>query len=277
MTQSNKKKHNKNSRPRMTAEFADKHQLYEISVQSAEADVDFIKDTFTAERGRAPMTLREDFCGTGKLCATWVQTDPERGAVGLDLDEETLEWGTRHNVAPLGEATERVTLLQRDVLNPGEQRSDAVVAFNFSYCIFKERRTLLEYFKKVRSTLNEDGAFFLDIHGGTECHESLEEEKEFDGFDYIWDQEPYDAIGGLAFRYIHFRFEDGTELREAFTYDWRLWSLPELKDLMLEAGFSSAQCYWEGDDGDGEGNGVFEPMDKAENEVSWVAYLVGFA
>jgi len=274
--QNNKMKHNKDSKPLLTAQYADKHLLYEISVQSAEADVEFISDTFLARLGRSPRTLREDFCGTAKLCTTWVQTDPERVALGVDLDEETLAWGTTHNVTPLGKDAERVTLLQRNVLDPGETKCDVVVAFNFSYCIFKERNTLLEYFKKVRSTLNSEGGFFLDIHGGTECHESLEEEKECDGFDYIWDQEPYDAIGGHAIRYIHFRFDDGTEMREAFTYDWRLWSLPELKDLMLEAGFSTAQCYWEGDDGDGGGNGEFEPLDKAENEVSWVAYLVGW-
>jgi len=275
-TQRNKMKKHKKREPVYTAATADKHVLYEMSVQNAEADMEFIQKTFQSKRGRKPRSLREDFCGTAKLCATWAANSEEATAVGIDLDESTLTWGRTHNLGAIGSAASRVELLNKNVLDPIVQKSDVAVAFNFSYCIFKERETLLNYFKQVREGLSDDGAFLLDIHGGTECHESLEEVKDFEGYEYVWDQEPYDAIQGTAKRFIHFRFPDGTEMSRAFEYDWRLWSLPELRDLMLEAGFTSAQCYWEGDDGDGEGNGIFTETNEAENEISWIAYLVGW-
>ena len=124
--------------------------------------------------------------------------------------------------------------------------------------------------------MTHDGAFFIDIHGGVESVESLEEIQEFDGYEYVWDQEAFDPINGTALRYIHFRFPDGSEIERAFQYDWRIWTLPELTDLLREAGFSGVEVYWEGDDGDGEGNGIFTKTDEVENELSWVAYLVGW-
>src|SRR5690606_27634489 len=46
------------------AERADIHDLYERSVQAVDVEVEFIRDTFKALRGREPTSFREDFCGT---------------------------------------------------------------------------------------------------------------------------------------------------------------------------------------------------------------------
>jgi len=61
--------------------------------------------------------------------------------------------------------------------------------------------------------------------------------------------------------------------KNVFTYDWRFWMLPEIKDLLLEAGFSEVKTYWEGDDEDGGGNGVFTEAKDAENCDAWVTYI----
>ena len=53
-----------------------------------------------------------------------------------------------------------------------------------------------------------------------------------------------------------------------------MWSIPELKDCLKEAGFSETKVYWEGTDEDGEGDGVFEVVEKGEECEAWVAYLV---
>ncbi len=93
-------------------------------------------------------------------------------------------------------------------------------------------------------------------------------------FTYVWDQAHYNPITGDAVNHIHFRFPDGSKLRKAFTYEWRLWSLPELQDLLIEAGFSDVSVYWEGSDEEGEGNGVWSISREGEACEGWIAYLV---
>ena len=44
---------------------------------------------------------------------------------------------------------------------------------------------------------------------------------------------------------------------DAFTYEFRMWSITEIRDLFEEAGFSKSLVYWEGFDEDGLGNGEF--------------------
>ena len=74
--------------------------------------------------------------------------------------------------------------------------------------------------------------------------------------------------------HIHFKFPDGSKIKKAFTYEWRLWSAPEIRELLAEAGFSKSTVYWEGDDDDGGGNGEFSPEAKGEADLAWIAYIV---
>jgi hypothetical protein len=90
------------ARFKLTAAKADKHELYERSVQDTEMDIDFMNRVFKKERNRAPKTLREDFCGTAKLCADWVQDKPDHHAYGLDLHAPTLAYGMKKHIEPLG-------------------------------------------------------------------------------------------------------------------------------------------------------------------------------
>lgn len=260
----------------LTAATADRYALYEQSVQAPDAEVPFIDRAYRRARGRPPLSLREDFCGTGLLCVEWVKSRRDRSALGLDLHEPTLAYGRRVHVTPLGPAGERVELRRGDVRDPGSERPEVVVAFNFSYCVFKERAELLRYFTSVRRSLADGGVFLLDVYGGPDAQTELVENKAVKGFTYVWDQRPYDALSGHARRYIHFRFRDGTEIARAFTYDWRIWSLPEIGDLLREAGFASVEVYWEGADEKGQGNGVFRKVRTAENEQAWIAYVLAW-
>ena len=135
---------------------------------------------------------------------------------------------------------------------------------------------MLDYFKKVHASLKDDGMFAIDLMGGPSSQSECEEEREEDGFDYVWEQENMCAITNDIKCYIHYKFNDGTKLEKAFTYDWRLWSLSELRDIMADAGFKSTDTYWEGTDEDGEGDGNYTLETAAENEESWVAYLVAW-
>ncbi|WP_295433523.1 hypothetical protein [uncultured Thiodictyon sp.] len=88
-----------------------------------------------------------------------------------------------------------------------------------------------------------------------------------------WEQALYDPITGRLVCHIHFNFADGSRLERAFTYDWRLWSLPEIRELLTEAGFSRVLVYWQGWDPDGRPDGRFQPVATGEPDAGWIAYL----
>jgi SAM-dependent methyltransferase len=258
---------------RRNAAVRDRHLLYEQSVQCPEADVKFFDRVYRKLHGRVPHTLREDFCGTAALAAEWVRARKENVAYGVDLHRPTLEWGRRHNIAPLGAAAERVHLLEENVLDVTRPKVDMVAALNFSYFIFKQRSLLKRYFQTVRTSLRPGGVFVLDIFGGSECQSLDTETKQLQGFKYHWDQATYNPITNDTLYHIHFSFPDGTWMRRAFTYDWRMWTPREIMELLEEAGFEDPVLYWEGADDDGSGNGVFRPAVKREPEAGWIAYI----
>ncbi|CAN5341233.1 hypothetical protein BH24PSE2_BH24PSE2_12480 [soil metagenome] len=267
-------KRKKKRRPTM-AERADRHDLYERSVQSVEDEVGFLEETYASIRGRKPRVLREDFCGTAGLACQWVRTNRLHRAIGVDIDGEVLEWGRERHVMQLSEKQrERVRLLCGDVLSARPERADLIVALNFSYWVFKTRARLRDYFKAARRGLGEDGLFILDIFGGTEAFDECEEKTRYKGFTYVWDQARYDPITGDYLCHIHFRFPDGSSLEPAFSYEWRLWTLPEVRELLDEAGFRRSTVYWQGEDEDGEASGEFSPVDRGEADPAWIAYVV---
>jgi hypothetical protein len=263
---------------RYTAKTADKHALYQLAVQSPVEDARFLARLYRSIRGREARHLREDFCGTALLCAAWVRGRGERTAEGHDLCAATLAWGRRHNFPPLGARAARIELVQADVRTRSRLRPDVRCAQNFSYFVFHARAELVQYFTSVRRDLASGGIFVLDLYGGSEAAEVLEEERKIEeGFTYVWDQKSYEAATGRYRTAIHFRFQDGSEIRNAFTYDWRLWTLPEVKDALHEAGFPRVDSYWEGTSADGEGgNGIYRRSTKGENCPAWVTYLVAY-
>lgn len=257
---------------------ADRHDLYQRSVQEPEADVAFMRESFQKEFGRDPKTMREDFCGTGFLSCTWVEAENDFQAFGVDLDPDPLQWGEVTNVAKLTEEQKkRVELIEGDALDIMPRKADVLCALNFSWWIFKTRKTLLEYFRAVYENIGEEGLFVLDIYGGPELTQLVEEEQEKDGFNYVWDQDYSDGITNELLTHIHFRFPDGSEMERAFSYDWRWWSIPETREALVDAGFKRAEVYWEGDDEDEdseEGNGEFTLEETAANSEAWIAYIV---
>lgn len=255
----------------------DKYEMYQRSVQEPEADIEFIQEVFEAKNGCPARSLREDFCGTAYLSCEWVSSHPENRAWGVDLDDEPLTWGEQHNAALLtDEQRRRLTLVPGNVLDRQDPPVDVIVAFNFSYFAFKSRQQMIEYARVAHRNLSPRGLFVLDIYGGPEAQQLMEEHTEHEGFTYVWDQDEFDAIKQGMMCYIHFDLPEGKRMQKAFTYDWRLWTLPELQEILLDAGFSSSEVYWEGVDEDsGEGNGIFTKEGSAENTDSWIAYVVG--
>jgi hypothetical protein len=254
----------------------DKYYYYQKSVQSPDADVEFFDKSFKDLRGREPITLREDFCGTFSISCEWVKLNDKKQAFGVDLDLEPIEYGKAHYYPELSEDQQsRVQIIHGNVMSPENPKADIVSASNFSYFCFKTRAELKDYFSKALSSVNEDGMFVVDCFGGTDTTKPVEEETEHKGFSYFWDQDSFDPVTNFAQFYIHFQ-RDGEEKRErVFSYDWRMWSIPEIRDLMYEVGFKKVVVMWEGTDEDGEGDGDFVPVEKGEDCESWISYIIG--
>jgi SAM-dependent methyltransferase len=264
------------SRRRKTlAATADRHQLYQRAVQDPDIDAQTLGRLYRRYRKRDAVVLREDFCGTGVLSTAWARSRKGRKAIGVDLDRPTLAWGLEHNVGVAApEVARRVRLIEADVLDGKGPKGDIVCALNFSYQVFKERALMLRYFKVVRRTLRPDGIFVLDVLGGSETMGEDENVHDMGDFVYRWEQASFDPLSHDLQCHIHFEFPDGSELSPAFTYDWRLWTVPELTDLLREAGFSAVHRLWEKTDRDGDGTGAFYEPKRVENQESWWTYLV---
>jgi len=264
------------SRRVLTAANADRRELYEAAVQCPEAEIDFVSKWFRRLRGRGAQRLREDFCGSACSATEWVRRAKDHTAVGLDLDASALAWGTRTHLAGLEPgARERIRLLRRNVLKPvGADRDfDIVLAMNFSWSVFKTRGALGGYFASVRSSLARDGVFFLDIHGGYEAMKEITERRRCAGFTYVWEQASYDPLSGDMTCHIHFDFKKGPMMKQAFTYQWRMWTVPEVKELLLEAGFKRVTVYWEQENTHGNGTGEYRPRVRGVADASFVSYV----
>lgn len=233
----------------------DRHDLYELCVQSPDDLVPFL----AAIHGRSPRHLGEDFAGTAALSLRWAQAGPDRHAIAVDHDAATLG---RHPPHP------RVQRVVRDVLSVADP-SDVIFVGNFSIGYLHTRGELLGYLTAAAERLarapNPPGVFVCDTYGGESAFLVGEVHRDHWIFDrptlpdalrplvgrrvrYTWEQRSADPTTGRVLNALHFRIVDADgqithELADAFVYDWRLWSVPELRDAMLEAGFARTEVY----------------------------------
>lgn len=257
------------------AQRADPYRLYERAVQEPEPDAEFLLDVYREAFGRPARRLREDFCGTGALCRAWVALHPDNRAWGVDLDPEVLAWGRVHHVETLpAQERHRLELTEGDVRTVRHEPVDVVAAQNFSYFVFDTRRELVDYFRAAHTRLDVEGLLVLDAYGGPDASREMTEETEYDDFTYVWDQHSFDPVHQRGVCHIHFAFPDGSRLERAFSYEWRLYSLPEIREALEEAGFEEVTVYWEGTGEDGEGDGEYTPAEVGDADDAWVAYLV---
>ncbi len=264
--------------PRLTARTADRHELYQRSVQAPETDAAFYDRWFRRYAGRPLRLLREDFCGTAALAVEHVRRHRDNRAIGVDLHWPTLAWGRIHNVRKRldPEQQRRLVLLQQNVLAVRRPLADAILALNFSYSVFKTRAQLGGYIRNCHRSLQPGGMLFVDAWGGPDVLRQQTDRTRHRGFVYEWEQRSYDPISHEIECAIHFVFPDGTRLRDAFVYDWRLWTLAELRELFAEAGFRDVEVLWEATDArTGTGNGVFYRTERGTMDEAWIAIVLG--
>ena len=259
------------------AEKADKYDCYLKSVQSPEHEIEFFEQAYREAYRRKPVSLREDFCGTFSICCHWVQSARNRTAIAVDLDVEPLDWGRQHHLTKLTPSQqERIRILQQDVRKRNKPQVDILAAQNFSFWIFKTRKEVIDYFRIARANLNSNGIMIMDMMGGGGCYDEEHTDKRTikkgkKGFKYLWRQARFNPITADAEFHISFRFADGSKLKKAFVYNWRFWTIPEVREMLAEAGFSQSRVYWENPDDEGE----WELAEEAASDPSWISYIVG--
>ena len=255
----------------------DKYDLYTNSVQSAEHDAGLIWKMYsdaTPKKTKRKLLLREDFCGTASLCFEWVKLSGKHHAVGVDIDNTALTWGLlNHGKNPLDQT--RIKLVCNDVMKVHRGQPDIICALNFSYYFIDQRRELLRYFELCRHRLANEGMLILDAFGGPEYlvpHRDKRRNSE-KKFNFWWEVESFDSISHRIKTHIDFQV-DGQKIRKrVFSYDWRLWTLPEIVDVLRDAGFKKIEFWAEGLDASGHGNGRFRKIKTEKNCATWVTYI----
>ncbi|MCB0352076.1 MAG: class I SAM-dependent methyltransferase [Bdellovibrionales bacterium] len=264
-----------------------KYELYEASVQDADQQIGVFEQIYTETFKKKPQFLREDFCGTFLISSEWVKQGPKRRALCIDLDGEPLAVGRKKHFSHLSQnEQERLQIVQSNVLDVRDPKVDLIAACNFSYFVFHSREELLRYLLGCRESLRKEGVVVLETPGGPGFIEVPFEEKRkvscrLNGdssvtkFQYRWEHEQYDPISHRAKYNIHFDLSKKKKFRNVFHYDWRIWTLPELRDCLEEAGFSDMKIYWEVENSDKHPTGYECRETVGPDWDTWICYVAG--
>lgn len=239
-------------------------ELYEHAVQQPWAEAALLGRMYEAMNdGEKAALLREDFAGTCAVAAAWCESHPDRQAMGIELHRPTLRWAERR----WGDI-EDLHVVEADVMAVGSPRVDVTAALNFSTLIYHDEAGLLGYLRQARKGLRAGGVLVMDLFGGPGAQRTGVQTRPADGFVYRWEQRSFDAMTGRLDCRIHFELPDGREMKSAFRYDWRLWTLPEVLWLMTKAGFGRVEVWAE------RKTGKVGPVRKMPSGEDWVAYVV---
>jgi len=192
----------------------------------------------------------------------------------VDLDPAPLAWAWQHNNVLLNLPERgRLVLLQEDARSVGNTaRADVLAAENYSFFVFRQRAELLDYFRAVHANLKDEGVLLMDVQGGPEVITGgHRHSRNLEDAVYEWEVAHFDALTHEATCRIHFRFPDGTALTPAFEYHWRMWSPPEIRELVAEAGFSRSLFYLGVESA--EGGLEFQKANHAPVQPRVLAYL----
>ncbi len=256
----------------------DRHELYERCVQNPDELVQLLEGI----HGARPTALGEDFSGTAAVSRAWLRRAGLRHvgdarAVAVDHDARVLERarGVRGLSCVCGDA--------RDVRDSALDGVDVVFVGNFSIGEIGARAELVAYLARSRARLRPGGVFVCDTYGGASAFRIGARERVHDLGDgrrvrYVWEQRAADPRDARVENALHFRIESRgeivDELHDAFVYRWRLWSLAELREALLEAGFERVEFWCElarpGEHG--RLRSVSSPVELGE---SWIACVSG--
>jgi len=255
----------------------DAFDLYEQAVQHPEAEAAFLLRAYRTHRPEAPAPtrLREDFAGAAAVARAFVSLDENHRAVAVDHDPQACRRAVERRDRSLGDRATDLPVIEADVRHARSPRVDLVAALNFSALTFHDRGVLRGYLRRARRALRRGGLFMMDVFGGPGALRVGEQRRRGDGFTYHWEQRAVDLRRMRIDCRIHFTLDDQTTLRDAFVYDWRLWSAPELDELCREAGFADVALWCDNfDPAAGRSDGRYAPIDELPTGVDFIAYVV---
>lgn len=236
----------------------EKYNLYKLSVYNpGKIDIEGIKKLFIDLKTRNPSTFREDFCGVFDLSMEWVNSSVYHKATAIDLDNEPTEWSKgEHKYKQMSSNRQnRLTIINDDCrhVDIAPDSIDIAFAGNWSQQILKTRNDMIAYCKNVYDSLSEDGILMID--GITALGFPYEGEAEsrvykYNGcyYKYIFEQDPVDPFTHLGQCKIHFIKDN--KIATPFHYPWRSWMLPEMTDILKDAGFKAVRMFAYVDDDD---------------------------
>ena len=105
---------------------------------------------------------------------------------------------------------------------------------------------LLRYFRNAHRALKRDGLLFLDAFGGYEASREMEEYTPLRRFTYVWDQAGIGRSPAISSATSTSVSRTGRASTRPSPTSGGLWTLPELRELLAEAGFRRVTVYWEG-------------------------------
>lgn len=275
----------------------DRLELYRWATQDPETQVAVMAIIFGRLRPRSrPGVLREDFAGTAADAVAWVAAGATRRAIAVDRDAATIAWARRRAARILGRSVRRIQFITADVSKvapPAVPAADIISVLNFSVCYFHRRAELGRYFRHARSCLRPDGLLILNLFGGPGARCALVEkhqitprprltgESALPPFEYQWEQRSWHPATRRLDCRIHFvvppvgRSAPPRTIRNAFRYDWRLWTVSELTTLLRHAGFAEVQLWRHTADPARGTSGIFlGPVASIPRLAPWIAYLV---
>lgn len=273
-------------------------ELYRWAVQDPETHATVLRVMYERLRpGLHATVLREDFAGTSAEAVAWVSLKEGRRAFAIDLDGPTLAWARRRAERILGARAENITFIEGDSMRLGPShgdvgRADIISVLNFSILYLRDEGALRSYLEHARECLSPTGIVVLNSFGGpgavreeTTRHRVVPtprspREAAMAPFDYLWEVRAYDAPSRTIECLIHFQLDHAggkREVRDAFRYEWRMWSLSELVDVCSSAGFSNVQIWRHTYDPSKGAAGIFlGAVDAAaiDGMDQWTAYVV---
>ncbi len=232
-----------------------------------------------------PRVLGEDFSAAAAVSRCWLAQVPRSTAIAADLDQACLDRARALCANP------RLHIRRCNVLTstPPGPKPDLIFVGNFSICEIHARKSLVAYFRRCRSRLADKGVFVCDIYGGESAFRTghVQRMHEVPGDDrmrirYTWQQRHADPITAMVENALQFRVlrsnEVINELTDAFVYRWRLWSLSELREAMLEAGFARVEVFNQLPDAqDADGTTYAMPIrDPADLDDSYIVCVAAF-
>ena len=258
----------------MRRAFPNKYELYTLCVQAPERLAAFL----AAVHGGLPRSLREDFAGPAAVCGAWVEQSPDATATAVDFDPEPLSFAPQDP---------RVRKVVADVMK-SRAKADVIAALNFPIGYWHTRAELVAYFRHARACLKRGGVLVFDMYGGSDAWEPSVAKARFRTDSgkrvvYEWEQIEANPLTGLVHNAIHFTVEGAKRgaaprrIRGAFEYHWRLWSIPELREALEDAGFARVEVYSRlGEAMDSDGRLYVRPMDDHDVlDADWVVYVAG--